>query len=143
MTPKAKLAVLDKPLIACLMLQRRAIRGCLAGFASLVCSPSLAQNLGKMFTLHFTVLLIACIVLLICAGAHQWLLNAALRVMEVRQAYACESFEWDQLRRLVERDGQAANVMLLRGQVRPLATSRYSTYCMLCTNSPVGMLAEP
>ena len=41
--------------------------------------------------------------------------------MEVRQAYACESFEWDQLRRLVERDGQAANVSLLRGRVRPQA----------------------
>ena len=39
--------------------------------------------------------------------------------MEVRQAYACESFEWDQLRRIVERDGQAANVSLLRGRVRP------------------------
>ncbi|KAK9821415.1 hypothetical protein WJX81_001169 [Elliptochloris bilobata] len=40
----------------------------------------------------------------------------ALRIMEVRQAYACESFEWDQLRRLVERGGQDANVKLLRGQ---------------------------
>ena len=56
---------------------------------------------------------------------------AALRVMEVRQAYACESFEWDQLRRIAERDGQAANVSLLRGRVRPWATRDSFDFCFV------------
>lgn len=63
---------------------------------------------------------------------------AALRVMEVRQAYACESFEWDQLRRLVERDGQAANVSLLRGRVRPWATRRHFACGLLCLHTPLA-----
>lgn len=61
---------------------------------------------------------------------------AALRVMEVRQAYACESFEWDQLRRIAERDGQAANVSLLRGRVRPQADVFVCD--KLCLRTPIA-----
>ena len=39
---------------------------------------------------------------------------AARRVIEVRDAYASEAFEWDQLKRLALRDTRAANLRLMR-----------------------------
>jgi hypothetical protein len=42
---------------------------------------------------------------------------AALRVMEVREAYAKNGFEWEQLQRLTVSGTQSANVGLLRKQV--------------------------
>jgi len=38
----------------------------------------------------------------------------ALRVIEVRDAYARDGFEWDQLQRLVIRDTKTANLKLMR-----------------------------
>jgi hypothetical protein len=38
----------------------------------------------------------------------------ALRVLEVRDAYCLENFEWDQLRRLAAKDTKAANLQLMR-----------------------------
>ncbi len=40
--------------------------------------------------------------------------TAALRVIEVRDAYCRDEFEWDQLRRLAEKDTKAANLRLMR-----------------------------
>ncbi len=39
---------------------------------------------------------------------------AALRVMDVRAAYASEDFEWDNLQKLAVHDTQAANTRLMR-----------------------------
>lgn len=39
---------------------------------------------------------------------------AAVRVMEVRAAYAADDFEWDQCARLVGEATQAANVAIMR-----------------------------
>eukprot|EP00877_Chromochloris_zofingiensis_P007521 jgi/Chrzof1/3021/Cz12g08150.t1 len=40
--------------------------------------------------------------------------HLALRVMEVRDAYCREDFEWDQLRKVALRDMKDANVKLMR-----------------------------
>jgi hypothetical protein len=39
---------------------------------------------------------------------------AALRVLEVRDAYCSENFEWDQLQRLAAKDTKNANLRLMR-----------------------------
>jgi len=40
--------------------------------------------------------------------------RAALRIMDVRDAYAREDFEWDQLQRLAVQGTKEANVRLMR-----------------------------
>jgi hypothetical protein len=40
--------------------------------------------------------------------------RAALRIMDVRDAYAREDFEWDQLQRLAVQGTKEANVRLIR-----------------------------
>lgn len=40
--------------------------------------------------------------------------NAAMRIMEVRDAYCIEDFEWDMCRKIARQDMKDANVNLMR-----------------------------
>jgi hypothetical protein len=57
----------------------------------------------------------------ITGGLHvdaPWLADCTgLRVAEVREAYASEDFEWDQLQRLALEQTKAANLQLMRSSV--------------------------
>lgn len=51
----------------------------------------------------------------------------ALRVMEVRAAYASEDFEWDNLQKLAVRDTKAANTRLMRQSAAASLAASFTT----------------